>query len=223
MQLNLLLPFIAVFFGAVIALYFRPKTPFGMKLILAFSGSFLLSIIVIDMLPHIFENSNNNPGIWIMVGIVFQILLELFSKGAEHGHTHHTKSNKLPWVLICSLCIHAFMEGMPLTQQPELLIGIIVHKIPIGMVITLLLWETQTPKYQKIISLFTFAIMTPLGGFVKENVLALEAITTIIDAVVIGVLLHISTTILFESSAGHVFNIRKFIAILTGILIAAIL
>ena len=98
-----------------------------------------------------------------------------------------------------------------------------VHKIPIGMVITLLLLETQTPKYQKIIALFTFAIMTPLGGFVKENVLALEAITTIIDAVVIGVLLHISTTILFESSAGHVFNIRKFIAILTGILIAAIL
>ena len=223
MQLNLLLPFIVVFFGAVIAIYFRPKAPLGMKLILAFSGSFLLSIIVIDMLPHIFEDPNNNPGIWIMVGIVFQILLELFSKGAEHGHTHHTKSNKLPWVLISSLCIHAFMEGMPLTQQPELLIGIIVHKIPIGMVITLLLWETQTPKYQKIIALFTFAIMTPLGGFVKENVLALEAITTTINAVVVGVLLHIATTIIFESSAGHVFNIRKFIAILTGILIAAIL
>ena len=87
MQLNLLLPFIAVFFGAGIALYFRPKTPLGMKLILAFSGSFLLSIIVIDMLPHIFENSNNNPGIWIMVGIVFQILLELFSKIPLSSHT----------------------------------------------------------------------------------------------------------------------------------------
>ena len=223
MQLNLLLPFIAVIFGAAIALYFQPKTPLGMKLILAFSGSFLLSIIVIDMLPHIFEDPNNNPGIWIMVGILFQILLELFSKGAEHGHTHHTKSNKLPWVLISSLCIHAFMEGMPLTQQPELLIGIIVHKIPIGMVITLLLWETQTPKYQKVLALFIFAIMTPLGGFVKENILAFESITTTIDAVVVGVLLHISTTILFESSAGHVFNIRKFIAILTGIFIAAIL
>ena len=175
------------------------------------------------MLPHIFEDPNNNPGIWIMVGIVFQILLELFSKGAEHGHTHQTKSNKLPWVLIISLYIHAFMEGMPLSQQPELLIGIIVHKIPIGMVITLLLWETQTPNYQKVLALFIFAIMTPLGGFVKENIHAFESITTTIDAVVVGVLLHISTTILFESSAGHVFNIRKFIAILTGIFIAAIL
>jgi hypothetical protein len=65
--------------------------------------------------------------------------------------------------------------------------------------------------------------MTPLGGFVKENILAFESMTSTIDAVVVGVLLHISTTILFESSAGHVFNIRKIIAILTGIFIAAIL
>ena len=40
--------------------------------------------------------------------------------------------------------------------------------------------------------------MTPRGGFVKENILAFESITTTIDAVVVGVLLHISTTILFE-------------------------
>ena len=112
---------------------------------------------------------------------------------------------------------------MPLSQQPELLIGIIVHKTPIGMVITLLLWKTQIPNYQKVLALFIFAIMTPLGGFVKENIQAFESITTIIDAVVVGVLLHISTTILFESSAGHVFNIGKFIAILTGVFIAAIL
>ena len=27
-------------------------------------------------------------GIFIMIGIVFQIILEYFSKGAEHGHVH---------------------------------------------------------------------------------------------------------------------------------------
>ena len=162
MQLTLLLPFLAVFFGAAIALYFKPKAPIGMKLLLAFSGSFLLSIIVMDMLPHIFEDTQSSPGIWIMAGIVIQILLELFSKGAEHGHTHHTNSKQIPWVLIGSLCIHAFMEGMPLTDQPELLIGIIVHKIPIGMVITILLWETQTPKFQKLLALsFFIGLLAP--------------------------------------------------------------
>ncbi|MDB2329841.1 ZIP family metal transporter, partial [Flavobacteriaceae bacterium] len=164
MQLSLLLPFIAVYFGAAIALILRPKKMTELKLILSFSGSFLLSIIVINLLPHLFEDNNSNPGIWIMVGIVIQILLELFSKGAEHGHTHTNKTNQLPWVLIISLCIHAFMEGMPLNDQPELLLGIMIHKLPIGIVMTLLLWETNTPKIQKIIALFIFAAMTPIGG-----------------------------------------------------------
>ena len=77
MALELLLPFVAVYLGAAVALYFRPKVPFGMKLVLAFSGSFLLSIIVLDMLPHIFEDNAFNPGIWIMFGIIFQIFLYL--------------------------------------------------------------------------------------------------------------------------------------------------
>ena len=223
MELELLLPFVAVYFGAVIALYFRPRVPFGMKLILAFSGSFLLSIIVIDMLPHIFKDKAFNPGIWIMMGIVFQIFLEFFSKGAEHGHTHQSTNNKFPWILIASLSIHAFVEGMPLSNQPELLIGIIVHKIPIGMVITLLLWEVKTPITQKLVALSVFALMTPLGNFVWNTALNFESITIIIDAIVVGILLHISTTILFESSEGHVFNVQKFVAILVGIFFAAIL
>ena len=223
MELELLLPFVAVYFGAVITLYFRPRVPFGMKLILAFSGSFLLSIIVIDMLPHIFKDKAFNPGIWIMMGIVFQIFLEFFSKGAEHGHTHQSTNNKFPWILIASLSIHAFVEGMPLSNQPELLIGIIVHKIPIGMVITLLLWEVKTPITQKLVALSVFALMTPLGNFVWNTALNFESITIIIDAIVVGILLHISTTILFESSEGHVFNVQKFVAILAGIFFAAIL
>ncbi len=41
-----------------------------------------------------------------------------------------------------------------------------------------------------------------------------------IMGVVIGIFLHISTTILFEASADHKFNLRKMIAVLVGIGIA---
>jgi zinc and cadmium transporter len=43
---------------------------------------------------------------------------------------------------------------------------------------------------------------------------------TEITALTIGIFLHISTVILFESSKDHKFNIRKFIAILLGMSIA---
>ncbi len=223
MLLTILLPFIAVLIGILIALYFRQKIFLGMKLILAFSGSFLLSIIVIDILPHLYENNAHNPGIWIMAGIVLQILLELFSKGIEHGHSFSSKNNKLPFVLIISLYAHAFIEGMPLNNQFELLIGVIIHKIPIGMVLAILLWEIKIPVYQKILTLFIFTCMTPLGSIVKETFFNINSSIHIINALVVGILLHISTTIIFESSGGHVFNIRKFLAILSGILLAFII
>jgi len=40
-----------------------------------------------------------------------------------------------------------------------------------------------------------------------------------ITALIIGIFLHISTIILFESSENHNFNLHKFLAIITGILL----
>ena len=39
-------------------------------------------------------------------------------------------------------------------------------------------------------------------------------------AIVIGILLHISTTILFESSDGHKFSFQKIITIIIGAILA---
>ena len=46
-----------------------------------------------------------------------------------------------------------------------------------------------------------------------------ELYSSEITAVIIGVFLHISTIILFESSENHNFNLHKFLAIMTGILL----
>src|SRR5690606_4713617 len=60
-------------------------------------------------------------GLFIMLGIVFQIILEYFSKGAEHGHVHiHEKMPRLPWLLFGSLCLHALFEGMPISQHQHI-------------------------------------------------------------------------------------------------------
>jgi hypothetical protein len=75
--------------------------------------------------------------------------------------------------------------------------------------------------------LVVFAAMTPLG-FVTSNVLSQGMAGDIsqhfdkIMAVVIGIFLHISTTILFESGSAdhHKFNKRKMIAICLGILVS---
>jgi hypothetical protein len=64
--------------------------------------------------------------------------------------------------------------------------------------------------------------MSPLGSWVASNFPMIHTYESEIMAVIIGVFLHISTAILFESSENHRFNLRKFIAILIGFGVAFI-
>ena len=65
--------------------------------------------------------------------------------------------------------------------------------------------------------------MTPLGSWLGSMNTWSEVAKVRINALVVGVLLHVSTTILFESSKNHQFNATKFGAILLGIGLAYIL
>lgn len=62
--------------------------------------------------------------------------------------------------------------------------------------------------------------MTPLGTFISNTAVAIQDYTYIINAFVIGIFFHISTTILFESSEGHKFNLSKLVSIILGVIMA---
>ena len=219
--MNYLLPLLSVIFGYAIALIIKPKKKSNLKLLLAFSGSFLLSITVMHLLPEVYEKHSHSVGIFIMVGILFQIILEFFSKGAEHGHVHgHDKIAKMPWLLFISLCIHAFLEGFPVGHHHDLAYGIAIHHLPIAIILTTFFINAELNKTALFIFMLTFAFMTPLGTFVSDTVPFITQYYTEITAVVIGILFHISSTIIFESSEGHKFNIAKISMIILGILLA---
>jgi zinc transporter ZupT len=216
--MNYLLPLLSVLVGFSIALILRPKDKKNLKLLLAFSGSFLLSLTVINLLPEVYESHNHNVGIFIMIGILFQIILEFFSKGAEHGHVHgHEKINQMPWTLFISLCIHALLEGFPVGHHHELALGIAIHHLPIAIILTTFFLNAALNKTALFVFMITFAIMTPLGTLLSDAVPVLNQYYTEITAVVIGILFHISSTIIFESSEGHKFNVAKISVIILGI------
>src|SRR3989304_4598152 len=61
------------------------------KLLLSFSGAYLLAISFLHLIPEIFKSTEDNfIGIYILLGFFIQILLEYFSKGIEHGHSPST-------------------------------------------------------------------------------------------------------------------------------------
>ncbi|NBW27402.1 MAG: ZIP family metal transporter [Flavobacteriaceae bacterium] len=216
-----LLPLFSVLIGYAFALFIKPKGKKNLKLLLAFSGSFLLSLTVMHLLPELYVTNDSNIGLFIMLGILFQIILEFFSKGAEHGHVHrHDKLQKMPWLLFISLCIHAFLEGFPVGNQHKLALGIAIHHFPIAIILTAFFVNAELNKKALFLFMIFFSIMTPLGTLVSEILPLINNYYTEITAVVIGILFHISSTIIFESSEGHKFNIAKISMIVLGIAIA---
>ncbi|TGD59416.1 ZIP family metal transporter [Flavobacterium humi] len=219
--MNYILPLLSVLLGYFIAISLKPKGKKNLKLLLAFSGSFLLSLTVIHLLPEIYESHHHNIGIYIMVGILFQIILEFFSKGAEHGHVHgHGKMTQIPWALFISLCLHALLEGFPVGHHHDLAIGIAIHHLPIAIILTTFFLNAELNKIALFLFMLTFAVMTPLGTWVSDSFPALTQYYAEITAVVIGILFHISSTIIFESSEGHKFNIAKISMIILGVALA---
>lgn len=219
--MNYILPLFSVIIGYIIALFLKPKNKTNLKLLLAFSGSFLLSLTMMHLLPEVYTNHNRNIGIFIMIGILFQIILEFFSKGAEHGHVHgHETMTRIPWLLFVSLCIHAFLEGFPVSHHHNLALGIAIHHLPIAIILTSFFINSSLNKKAIFAVMSTFAIMTPLGTILSDYLPILNDYYAQITAIVIGILFHISSTIIFESSEGHKFNIAKVSMILFGIALA---
>ena len=221
-MIKYLLPIYAVLIGVGLVALLKQKKSNYTRLLLPFSGAFLLALTLFDLLPEVYEHLDaKQTGLFIMGGILMQIILEFFSKGAEHGHVHiHVKNTIFPWALFISLCIHSVMEGFSIHQHNNMVYGILVHKIPIAMVITTFLVYSKFSRLQVIIFIALFAVMTPIGTYISNNVAMVSGYVNLINAFVIGIFFHISTIILFESSEGHKFNLSKLVAIILGVSIA---
>lgn len=217
-----LLLILSVLLSYIFVLAFNPEKKYGFRLLLAFSGSFLLALTVFELLPDVYrETDPKTIGIFILLGILLQIFLEFYSQGLEHGHRPHTSEGPWPMVLIfSSLCIHALLEGIPIQSYEPIVVGIIIHKIPVTVVLSILLINSKLSRIYSAGIILLFSFMTPLGSYLANSFSILQEYQAPLMALVIGVFLHISTVILFESSKGHQVNSRKLIVIILGITIA---
>lgn len=225
-----LLLFLSILLSGGALLVFGRISARALKLILAFSGAYLFSLSVIHLLPEVYDSGGPSIGVFILLGFFIQIILEIFSEGIEHGHIHvHKKHNQsFPLAIMLGLCIHSFLEGMPLVQRfsdadtrNSLITGIILHHVPVAIALMTMLLDSGIGKNRSFVFLALFALMAPLGSWTSSwlSLNFSQDLTVLFDrlmAVVIGIFLHISTTILFESYEEHRYNLYKLAIILSG-------
>lgn len=235
-----LILFLAAFVSGGIIVFTKPKMGLSLKLLLSFSGAYLLALCFLHLIPELYVSSSFQIGLYILIGFVLQWFLEIFSKGIEHGHFHshgHSKEKlNFPYAIFISLWLHSFIEGMALIEpdhqhlhnhhhheNSSLLLGIVIHKIPIAIVLATLLMSEIKKIGIALLGIIVFAISAPLGLYLGQHfgTSFLEDVS-ILMALAVGVFLHISTTILFESTENHKFNFKKFGVIILGFVLAIV-
>lgn len=201
-----------------------------MKYLLAFSGSFLLGITILHLIPENIEVLGHHAGWLILSGFFLQQIIQRFTHGMEHGHLHtheHQALHVLP--VFFGLGFHAFSEGIPLgttyTDQntlPSLYLAVALHKLPEAMLITSAVLFSTKSKNKAWLSMMLFATITPVASllsyYIGNQFNIVADIVTYCIPVVAGSFLHIATTIFFESGTkSHEMNSKKWLAILLGV------
>jgi zinc transporter ZupT len=231
MDYLLLLSSIAL--GAITVLGFKLHEARHVKLLNAFTGAYLLCLTFLHLLPELYhqhgehaEHMVHGP-LWIgalmLAGFFVQIALDVISMGIEHGHSHPLHG-RMPIGVLVGLCLHALVEAMALGDGHEhhdlesrrlLLVSIIVHNYPVTIALLGMLLQSGMKRGKALGLLALFAAMAPLGMFISAHT-ALAHYSRELMAIVIGIFMHIATTILFEASDVHRFNYAKLGAILLG-------
>jgi zinc transporter ZupT len=249
MTLKLLVLFFTPLLAGLLAFLVPSNKNANYKLLLVFAGAYLFAITVVHILPELYIQNKEVEliGLFVLCGFFLQQILEYFTSGIEHGHlhehdhhdhghghSHHTQSVSA-LVLLFALCLHAFLEGGMLAQPSTMgfrydvnaiLFGIVLHRTPAAFALMTVLTVQLHSKKRALPYLIVFSFAAPLGlllstYFVETKVLS-EAGLVYLYALVSGNFLHISTTIVFESSPGHRFNPRKLAVAIAGALTAVI-
>ncbi len=244
------LKLLVLFFTPLIAGLLSYLVPSGKntnyKLLLVFAGSYLFAITVVHILPELYRQNEEVEliGLFVLCGFFLQQVLEYFTSGVEHGHIHehdhghshghhHHNHSISALVLLTALCLHAFLEGGMLAQPATMgfhydvnaiLLGIALHRTPAAFALMTVLTAQLHSKQKALPYLIVFSVAAPIGlllstYFVETEVLS-EAGLVYLYALVSGNFLHISTTIVFESTPGHRFNAKKLAVAITGALLA---
>ena len=214
---------LSVVIGVVLGKFFGDRDKFAKNLLIVSAG-FLITICLNEVFPEVYSGKHHNIGLWVIGGVLLQMLLENLTKGFEHGHFHHHTEGKniIPLALMVGLFIHAFLEGIPLANEEVIfspyLTGILVHNIPISFILGAFLVKNKkfSPSAFLIITIFALASLLglTLGKYFNPD------LEVYFLALVGGIFLHISSVIIFESNKNHNVDWRKIGYVMLGVLLA---
>lgn len=230
--------------GSIIGLVFKnDKKIIDFSISIAFGV--IITLIAIELIPEILASSLEYLGIWkgvlissILAFLGFVILqqLDLFIPHHEtenHSHHHECQEEHLKHIGIITsfaLILHNVIEGMSLyiTSITNLKMGLILcigiglHNLPMGLVITSTFLNEYSKKKIIIISLIV-SLATALGSmFIFFSGIQNELIMCLLLSITLGMLIYIAFCELLEQVIRIEDKKTSMIGVISGIIILII-
>lgn len=251
---TIIVSYLVLFFACILSgcfVFVLKKHEKILSYIGVFGGAFLLAVCFVHLLPeaiglqgeihscahHSHEHNHSHSflsvGLFVLIGFILQLVLELLSNGAEHGHLHdenhccEKKSLVSALMILLGVSIHAFLEGFALVVNGQinhsLLIGVVLHNIPISMLVVNAFMLAGVSKIKSFGYLSVFAIMGVLGSVLSIYFDFLHHYMGYVIGFVVGILLHVSISTLFDSKESHKYNFVRFVVVIIAFALAIVL
>lgn len=238
-----------ILLGSVFATKFKDNKGFtDFSISLAFGV--IISLILFEILPETYEVLNSELGlvrtilsivILVLIGIFMLKILDSFIPHHEH-EAHHTHKHKdelchnnhlkhIGLVSALAVILHNIIEGMSLYIVTSssfvsglfMCIGIGLHNIPMGLVISSTLYNANYSKKDVIKISLVVSLSTFIGGFIM---FILGGVSHLVEGILLGItlgmLVYIAVFELFHQIY-HMKNKRtSYIGMLLGILLLVI-
>lgn len=235
-----------ILLGSFIGLNYKKNKKFtNFSICIAFGV--LISLAFIEILPETFEILNGEIGIirailaiiiLSLIGIVILKILDLFVPHHEHDehHTHKHTDDKchnehlLHIGIISSfgVIVHNIIEGMSLylVSSTSLISGILLclgiglHNIPMGLVISSTLASTNFSKKKILKISLIVSIATFLGGFIM---FILGGVNALVEGILLGLTLGMIIYISIFELLHQIYHMKNKKLTIVGIAIGILL
>ncbi|MBQ7136555.1 MAG: ZIP family metal transporter [Bacilli bacterium] len=198
-----------IIIGAIITFVSKNNNKFvNFSISLAFSV--MIMLMIVDLIPEVkeifLEEFGNFKGIlFALIGVILGIVLLKILDRFIPEHDGHEKEelNHIGLISSIALVLHNIIEGMAVyaavnnSLESGLLmcLGIGLHNIPLGMVITSTFYKANNNKLNTWLIISSVSLSTFMGGlvmFLLSGVLVNELILGILLSITLGMLIYIS-------------------------------
>ena len=184
----------ALVIGPILFQYFRYR-PHWYRLLDGFVVIMITGIVMMEVLPEILAHQALWGTVLLAVGLIGPTYLE---------HQFHRIAKQIHWVALClailGLLIHAFIDGVVISEIDESMLssqfmlglGVVLHRIPVGLTIWML-FLPRLGKWNAVLILSLLAVGT-VAGFTFEMFFAVwrEGDAMILfQALAAGSILHV--------------------------------